>query len=250
MRSLTTRAAGLLILAGGVWGGLIPFVGPYFHFALGPDKAWTWTSGRLWLDVLPGIAAVLGGLMLLGAGPRPSGRLGALLGICAGIWFAIGPDMSLLWTSVGAQGAAHGSRGVRMLEMLTYHTGLGVLIATLGGYALPGLWRTVAAPAAAPAAAGTRRVVPAETSMPAAADAPAADRRTAVGTGGTTTGAAAPATATAAATPATGTATPATAADGPATAPAQAGAGPVGTRDARYAHCSRVINRTAGPPGG
>lgn len=46
MRHVTTRMAGLLILLGGIWGGLIPFVGPYFHFVLGPDESWTWTSGR------------------------------------------------------------------------------------------------------------------------------------------------------------------------------------------------------------
>jgi hypothetical protein len=137
MRSLSTRTAGLLILALGIWGGLIPFVGPYFHFVLGIDKSWTWTTSRLYLDVLPALAAVLGGLMLIGAGPRPSARLGALLAIAAGIWFAIGPDVSHLWNAAGAEGAAHGSRTVRTLEMLAYHTGLGALLAALGGYALP-----------------------------------------------------------------------------------------------------------------
>ncbi len=141
MRSLSTRAAGLLILALGIWGGVIPFVGPYFHFTLGPDRSWTWTTGRLYLDILPAIAAVIGGLLLLGAGPRPSGRLGALLALAGGIWFAIGPDISLLWNSAGAQGAAHGARDIRMLESLSYHTGLGVLIAALAGYALPGFLR-------------------------------------------------------------------------------------------------------------
>jgi hypothetical protein len=167
MRHLSTRAAGLLILILGIWGGLIPFVAPYFHFALGPDKSWTWTSGRGWLDVLPGAVAVLGGLILLGAGPRLGGKLGALMAIAAGIWFAVGPDVSLLWNSAGAQGAAHGSTGIRVLEMVTYHTGLGAVMAALAGYALPGSVRRRAA-AAAPAAAGT-----------AAAAEPVAARRTA-----------------------------------------------------------------------
>ncbi len=139
MRSTNTRAAGLLILILGVWGGLVPFVAPYFHFAMGPDKSWTWTSGRLWLDVLPGIVAVIGGLLLLGAGSRPSGKLGALMALASGIWFAIGPNVSLLWNANGAEGTAHGSTGIRTLEMLTYHTLLGVVMAALAGYALPGL---------------------------------------------------------------------------------------------------------------
>jgi hypothetical protein len=89
--------------------------------------------------VLPAAVAVLGGLMLIGAGPRPGGKLGALLALAAGVWFAIGPQVSLLWNASGAQGAAHGSTGVRVLEMLTYHTLLGSLMAALAGYALPGL---------------------------------------------------------------------------------------------------------------
>jgi hypothetical protein len=257
MRSLTTRTAGLLILAGGIWGGLIPFVGPYFHFTLGPTKSWTWTSGRLWLDVIPGIVAVIGGLMLLGAGPRPSGRLGALMAICAGIWFAIGPDISLLWNSVGAQGAAHGSRGVRMLEMLTYHTGLGAVMAMLGGYALPGLWRTVVAPA--PAAAGTRAgvtpartradepaaagagagAVAAESSMPAAADTRVAERPAATAPAGTGTTAATPSTRTAE--------------DGYAAEPAAAqpagdapGAVPAGTRGTVYTDAGHTTRHRRG----
>ena len=139
MRRLSTRAAGLLILILGLWGGLVPFVGPYFHFTLGPTKSWTWTTGRLWLDVVPGVIAVIGGLMLLSEGPRPAGKLGALLALAAGIWFAIGPSMSLLWNSAGAEGAAHGGKFVRVLEVLGYHTLLGTIIAALAGYALPGL---------------------------------------------------------------------------------------------------------------
>jgi hypothetical protein len=137
MRSLSTRAAGLLILALGLWGGLVPFVGHYFHFALGPDKSWTWTSGRFYLSVLPGVVAAIGGLMLIASGPRSSARLGALLALAAGAWFAIGPEVSLLWNAAGAQGPAHGSKVVRVLEMLTYHTALGVLITALAAYALP-----------------------------------------------------------------------------------------------------------------
>src|SRR5436305_1125125 len=133
MRSISTRAAGLLLVVLGVWGGLVPFVGHYFHFALGPDKAWTWAAARFYLDVLPGVATVLGGLILMGAGPRGSARLGALLALAGGIWFAIGPEISQLWHAGGAQGAGHGSAHIQMLEMLTYHTGLGVVTAALAG---------------------------------------------------------------------------------------------------------------------
>lgn len=167
MRTITTRTAGLIILALGIWGGIIPFVGPYFHFTLGPDSAWTWTTQRLWLDVLPAIAAVLGGLILLGHGPRLTGKLGALLALAAGIWFAIGPTISELWRYAGAQGVAHGHRAVRMLESLSFHSGLGVLIAALAAFALPGLLlarRRLVGPTAAPVApAPTAPVAPGPT---------------------------------------------------------------------------------------
>lgn len=155
MRSVTTRFAGLLILALGIWGGAIPYVGPYFHFTLGPDKTWTWTTGRLWLDLLPAIAAVVGGLMLLGSGPRLGGRLGALLALAGGIWFVIGPTLSALWVAGGDEGAAHGGRYVQMFERLSFHTGLGALITALAAYALPAfvLARTRAKVAAAEGAA-------------------------------------------------------------------------------------------------
>lgn len=139
LRSVTTRLAGLVILIAGLWGGLIPFVGPYFHFALGPDHTWTWTAARFYLDVLPAIAAVLGGLLLLASGPWLAGRIGALLALAGGIWFAVGPDVSRLWHSGGAQGLPHGHGGKRVLEYLTWHSGLGVLIVTFAAYALPGL---------------------------------------------------------------------------------------------------------------
>ena len=49
-------ASGLLIVILGVWGGLIPFVGPSFDYAFTPDQSWHWTTGRLLLEVLPAVA--------------------------------------------------------------------------------------------------------------------------------------------------------------------------------------------------
>jgi hypothetical protein len=150
-RHVTTRLCGLIIVIAGIWGGLIPFLGPTFHFTLGPDQTWHWTTARLWLSVLPAIAAVLGGLVLMGRGPRLSGRFGALLALAGGVWFAIGPDVSMLWNhGVSQQGVAHGQHAItRMLEYLTLHSGIGVLITALAAYSLPGVVTS---------AAGRRRV--------------------------------------------------------------------------------------------
>ena len=140
-RHVTTRFSGLIIVIAGLWGGLIPFLGPTFHFTLGTDHAWRWTTGRLWLDVLPAVAAVLGGLILMGGGPRLSGRFGALLALAGGLWFAVGPDVSMLWNhGVSQAGVAHGHTVKRMLEFLTLHSGIGVLITALAAYSLPGVY--------------------------------------------------------------------------------------------------------------
>jgi hypothetical protein len=40
----------------------VPFVGPYFRHP--PDSAWSYTSGRLRLEILPGAAAVLGRVLV------------------------------------------------------------------------------------------------------------------------------------------------------------------------------------------
>jgi hypothetical protein len=172
-RGVTTRVSGFVILIAGLWGGLVPFVGPYFHFALGPNHSWTWTSGRFWLSVLPAIVAVIGGAMLIASGPRVSGRVGALLALAAGVWFAVGPDVSLLWHSGGAQGVAHGRKLTRMAELVTYHTGLGVLITAFAAYSLPRA--TVVSPVAAEPTADTPATA-APARAPAETDAPAADR--------------------------------------------------------------------------
>jgi hypothetical protein len=139
LRSVSTRLTGLTIVLVAIWAGLIPFVGPYFHFTLGPDHTWAWTSTRLYMDVLPAAAAFLGGLILLGAGPWAAGRLGAILALLGGIWLAVGPQLSALWHTGGAEGAAHGSVRVQQMERLGLHSGPGVVIAALAGFALPGL---------------------------------------------------------------------------------------------------------------
>ena len=62
-----TRGAvtGLLLILLGAWGALIPFIGPIFNWAYTADPAWTWTAAKGWLEVLPGVAAAVGGLLLL-----------------------------------------------------------------------------------------------------------------------------------------------------------------------------------------
>src|SRR3954452_5373708 len=94
-----TRGAvsGLLLMILGAWGALIPFIGPYFGLTIGSDQTWDWSSGRLWLSVLPGVAAFVGGFLLLTSAHRARAAVGAWLAIAAGAWFVVGPTVSRLW---------------------------------------------------------------------------------------------------------------------------------------------------------
>src|SRR4029450_3073359 len=52
MRRSRGAFSGFLLMLLGLWGALIPFVGPYFDYAYTPDKAWTYNTGRLRLGLL------------------------------------------------------------------------------------------------------------------------------------------------------------------------------------------------------
>lgn len=120
----------------GLWGALIPFIGPYFHYAFGSYAAWHYTSNRLWLDILPGAVAIIGGFMLLTSSRRTSGVIGGWLAVAAGIWFVIGTPVSLFWHHAGDPiGAPMGGHFRQALEWLGYFSALGVAIATLAAFA-------------------------------------------------------------------------------------------------------------------
>jgi hypothetical protein len=130
--------SGVLLVLLGLWGGLIAFVGPYFHFAYTPGTAWTYTSGRLWLEILPGVGTVLGGLILLGSRVRPVAMLGAWLAAASGAWFAVGQLFSPLWNpgSPLALGTPIGGTLTRVLVDISYFPGLGVIIVFLAAMSL------------------------------------------------------------------------------------------------------------------
>jgi hypothetical protein len=129
-------ASGFLLILLGIWGALIPFVGPYFDFAFSPDREWVWTAARGWLEVLPGLATAAGGLLLLSSRNRFTAMLGAWLTVFAGAWFVVGRALAgpLGLGDVGAPVAA--SESGRVGLELAYFYGLGALIIFLGAIAL------------------------------------------------------------------------------------------------------------------
>ena len=129
--------SGLLLVVLGLWGGLVPFVGPYFHYAFGYDRTWFLTTERLWLDILPALAVVIGGSVILRAGHRVSGTAGAWLAIAGGTWFLIGPAMSLLWHhGPGPIGGPLGGNTRQMFEWVGYFYGLGAVVIGFAAFAL------------------------------------------------------------------------------------------------------------------
>jgi hypothetical protein len=128
--------SGFLLILLGVWGALIPFVGPYFDFAFTPDEPWTWTIGRGWLEVLPGAATVAGGLLLFVSRNRATAMLGAWLSVIAGAWFVVGRALAgpLSLGDAGTPVAATETQSVAL--ELAYFYGLGALIIFLGAVAL------------------------------------------------------------------------------------------------------------------
>jgi len=120
---------GLLVALLGIWGGLIPFIGPYFHYAFTPDKAWTYTTGRLDLEILPAAGALLGGLIMMSGRGRHSVLFGSLLAIASGAWFALGNIFAPLWTVANPAGSPASTTTVmRIAEQIGFFSGLGVFI--------------------------------------------------------------------------------------------------------------------------
>jgi hypothetical protein len=128
--------SGVLLVLLGIWGALIPFVGPYFHYAYTPDRTWYYTSGRLWLDVLPGLAALIGGVLVLISRLRPVAMFGTWLAAAGGAWFAVGWLLSRRWTRIPSAGRPVGGTGHMVLEQIGFFIGVGVVIVFIAAAAM------------------------------------------------------------------------------------------------------------------
>jgi hypothetical protein len=118
-------ASGLMLLVLGAWAAIVPFIGDYLGFAYTPTSTWTWTEARGWYEVLPGAVAFVGGLLLLTSAHRMVAMLGAWMGVAAGAWLVIGPQIADV-LSLGTLGTPMGSSGtVHALERLFYFYAIG-----------------------------------------------------------------------------------------------------------------------------
>lgn len=130
--------SGVLLVLLGIWGGLIPFVGPHFGYSYTPEVTWTMTWGRLWLEVVPAAAVVLGGLTTLGSTNRAAALWGSWLAALGGAWFLVGPSISQLWShGVSQAGTPTGATTVsRVAQEIGFFYGLGVVVLFLAASAL------------------------------------------------------------------------------------------------------------------
>jgi hypothetical protein len=160
MRRSRGAFSGFLLILLGLWGALIPFVGPYFHYAYTPDTGWTYNTARLWLELLPGAAVFLGGFLLMIARRRHTALFGALLAAAAGAWFTLGTMLSPLWNHHVTLGGSPAGSTVytRIMEQLGFFSALGVVIVFIAAAAFG---RIASVPA------GIRTVEPVTETIPA-----------------------------------------------------------------------------------
>jgi large conductance mechanosensitive channel len=154
--------SGVVLVVFGALGALIPLFGP-----------WVYTPARVWLAIVPGVAAAAGGLILLGSANRAFATLGAWLAALAGAWFITGPTLSRLWVSSGFPqvGSPVGGTLGRAVGLIGFFTGLGLVIVFFAALAL-GRLAVVAtrdAELAAPTASRDAGVIPARDAELAAA---------------------------------------------------------------------------------
>jgi hypothetical protein len=139
-------ACGLLLILLGAWAALVPFIGPYFHFAYASDRTWHYTTSRLYLDILPGVAAVIGGFFVLVTKSRAAGALFAFLAALGGGWLVTGQAIVNQIVRNGSISAGNPVVPVNLgptaasqrifLEGLGFFTGTGLLIVFFAALAM------------------------------------------------------------------------------------------------------------------
>ncbi|WP_232512817.1 PRC-barrel domain-containing protein [Actinopolyspora erythraea] len=123
--------SGVLLVLLGLWTGLVPFVGPYFGYGFGSAQPWSFTVDRLWLCVLPAVAVLLGGLLLVPTGNRFLASGASLLALVGGVWLLVGPSLSRLWGTEGVAtpiGAPLGSPAMWVAAQLGFFFAVGALV--------------------------------------------------------------------------------------------------------------------------
>lgn len=131
--------SGLLLVLLGIWGGLVIFVGPAVGYGYTPDRTWAYTTDRLYMVILPALATLVGGLMVLLSANRATAVFGGWLAALGGAWFVLGGPLAPIWRGMvrNPAGTPLGlSPTLHAFEQLGVFTGLGVVIVFLAALSL------------------------------------------------------------------------------------------------------------------
>lgn len=132
-RSSSFVLLGALLALIGAWVSVVALVGPYFSFGFDTNRAWLGSERHWTLSLGPGIALVVGGL-LIGRGGIGRARLGALLAIIAGTWLVTGPFLHGIWSSESQVTA--GPEWKRALLWIGWYVGTGAAAVAIASYTL------------------------------------------------------------------------------------------------------------------
>jgi hypothetical protein len=124
---------GVLIALLGAWAFFVPLVGPYFNFGFASDEAWQFSARQWELQLAPGAAAFVGGVMLVLPGRRLLGWLGGALALVAGLWLVVGPSFYPVFSSGTVQ--PYGSEWMQALRWIGHFYAVGALILYFAGWA-------------------------------------------------------------------------------------------------------------------
>lgn len=129
-RSRGALVGALLVLLGS-WGALVPFLGQQLGLGYASAGPWEWTAARGWLQVLPGLVTIAGGVILMMSRNRFTAVLGAWLGALAGVWFVVGRVVAApLGIVHSGANPMTGSAEAMWVELVNF-SGLGVAIVLL-----------------------------------------------------------------------------------------------------------------------
>ena len=133
---------GFLTILVSAWGGIIPYVGPVFGYSADGTGSWHWDLADTVLALIPGIMGVFAGMVILGetkglnAGRgRMSLSMAGFIAVLCGAWFVIGPSA---WPVITTSGGyfVPASPLHELANVVGYSLGTGVILASLGGFAI------------------------------------------------------------------------------------------------------------------
>ena len=145
-RPIPLLGIGMVGVLLGAWAGIAPFVGPYYGVGADNFGAMYWDLARALLAVIPGVAGLVAGLMIIASARSWELSLGrgtigmaGLLAMAAGGWLTFGP---ISWFVLYNHPYLTSSAPLMELtRMASYSAGPGLLMMAIGGVAFGSLLR-------------------------------------------------------------------------------------------------------------